>query len=54
MATNNELEYKRLIVGLKKAMILSVKDLLVHYDSQLIANQLTREYAARIQGWKFT
>ena len=36
-------------MGLKKALILSVTDLTIHCDSQFVANQLTREYAARNQ-----
>lgn len=38
VASNNESEFEALIVGLKKAIILSAKDLVVHYDSQLVAN----------------
>lgn len=33
LASNNESEYKALIVGLNKAMLLVVKDLIIHYDS---------------------
>lgn len=36
-------------MGLKKARILGVKDLIVCCDFQLVANQLIREYAARNQ-----
>lgn len=46
-ASNNKLEYEAFIVGLKKAKILRVKILVVHYDSQLMANQLARKYAAK-------
>ena len=45
-ASNNESEYEALIVGMKKAKILGVRNLLIHCDSQLVANQLTGEYAA--------
>ena len=46
-ASNNESEYEALIVGLKKATMLGVTNLIIHCDSQLVANQLTGEYAAR-------
>lgn len=32
-------------MGLKKAKLLGVKNLMIHYDSQLVTNQLIREYA---------
>lgn len=48
-SSNNESEYDRLIVGLKKAKLLSVQNMVIHWDSQLAANQLTEEYAARNQ-----
>ena len=48
-ALNNESEYKALIVGMKKAKILGVQNLLIHCDSQLLANQLTGECAAMNQ-----
>ena len=47
--SNNESEYEALIVGLKKAKLLGTDHLIIHYNSQLVANQLTREYAARNQ-----
>lgn len=31
------------------ALVLDVKDLVINYDSQLVANQLTREYVTRNQ-----
>ena len=48
-ASNNESEYKALIVGMKKEKIIGVQNLLIHCNSQLVANQLTTEYAARNQ-----
>ena len=48
-ASNNESEYEALIVGMKKAKTLGVQNLQIHYDSQLVANQLTGKYAARNQ-----
>ena len=46
-ASNNEVEYEALIVGMQKAKHLGVEDLVIHCDSQLVANQLTGKYAAR-------
>lgn len=46
-AFNNEAEYETLVVGMKKAKILGVQDLIIHCDSRLVANQLTEEYAAK-------
>lgn len=47
IASKNESEYEALIMGLKKAKLLGVQNLVIHCDSQLMANQLTRKYAAR-------
>ena len=46
-ASNNEAEYEALIIGMQKAKSLGVQDLMIHCDSQLVANQLTGEYVAR-------
>ena len=48
-AFNSESEYKALIMGLKKVMILGLTDVIVHCDSQLVANQLTEEYTDKNQ-----
>lgn len=32
------------MVGLKKVKLLGVENLIIHCDSQLVANQLIREY----------
>ena len=37
-ASNNESEYEALIVGMKKAKALGVRNLQIHCDSQLVAN----------------
>ena len=42
---NNEAKYEALIVGLQKARKLGVQDLVIRYDSQLVANQLTDDTA---------
>lgn len=47
MASNNELKYEALIVGLKKEKLFSVQNLVIHCDSQLVANQLTGKYATK-------
>lgn len=46
-ASNNESEYEALILGLKRAKALSVQDLRINCDSQLVANQLIGEYCAQ-------
>lgn len=48
-ASNNELEYEAIILGVKRAKALGVQDLRINYDFQLMANQLTGEYCARNQ-----
>ena len=47
LASNNEAKYEALIVGLKSAPRLDAKHLQVFCDSQLVANQISREYQAR-------
>ena len=46
-ASNNEAEYEALLSGLRTAKELGIKQLVVHCDSQLVANQLNGEYTAR-------
>ena len=45
--SNNEAEYEALIVGLRKARRLDAEHLQVFCDSQLVTNQVSREYQAR-------
>ena len=45
--TNNEAEYEALLSGLWMARELGIMQLIVHCDSQLVANQLTGEYTTR-------
>ncbi len=45
--SNNEVEYEALLHNLKAASRLGAYSLTIHYDSQLIINQLTREYMAK-------
>uniref|UniRef100_A0A2N9I521 Uncharacterized protein n=1 Tax=Fagus sylvatica TaxID=28930 RepID=A0A2N9I521_FAGSY len=46
-ASNNEAEYEVLLHGLRAAKRLGADPLTIHYDSQLIVNQLTGEYMAK-------
>ncbi len=46
-ASNNEAEYEALLHGLRAANRLDADSLTIHYDSQLIVNQLTGEYMAK-------
>jgi ribonuclease HI len=46
-ASNNEVEYEALLHGLRAAKRLGANVLTIHYDSQLIVNQLTGEYMAK-------
>ena len=46
-ASNNEVEYEALIVGLKLAREIKVESLEIYSDSQLVVCQVTDEYQAR-------
>ncbi|GJW62491.1 reverse transcriptase domain-containing protein [Tanacetum coccineum] len=46
-ATNNEAEYEALIVGLKIAEQMGVKNLQANVDSRLVANQVNGTYVAK-------
>ena len=46
-ASNNEAEYKALLIGLKTARKLGASHLQVFCDSQLMANQVSGEYQAK-------
>jgi len=47
MATNNQMEYRGLIEGLKKALELGVKELKVKGDSQLVIMQMKGVYKVK-------
>lgn len=47
IASNNKAEYEALLSRLRTARELRIRQLIVHCDTQLVANQLTGEYAAR-------
>ena len=46
-ASNNEAEYKALLVGLRMAKNLAVKKLAIHSDSQLITSQTIMAYTVK-------
>ena len=48
-ATNNYAEYSGAILGLKKALDLDIKTLLVQGDSQLVINQINGDYDCKSQ-----
>jgi ribonuclease HI len=45
--SNNETEYEELLAGLNSAKTLGAQQLIVHYDSLLVASQINGEYMAR-------
>ena len=46
-ATNNEAEYKALILGLERVKKLKPQELICYLDSQLVVKQLNREYKVK-------
>lgn len=47
IATNNQAEYKAVIVALKKAKEMGAKELDFYLDSELVVRQLNREYRVK-------
>ena len=45
--TNNEAEYEVLIVGLDLAKAAGAKNMIVHYDSQVVTNQVNGSYECK-------
>ena len=45
--TNNEAEYRGLIIGLEEALSMDIKHLSVEGDSLLVIKQMTREYKVK-------
>lgn len=43
-ATNNTAEYEGLLAGLRVAVGLGIKHLIIRGDSQLVINQVTKDY----------
>ncbi len=48
--TNNEAEYKALIIGLKKVSSLGFSKVVVRSDSQLLVRQLSGDYKVKARG----
>ena len=46
-STNNIAEYTALIYGLQEVLILGLKDVIVHSDSELLVKQLNGEYRVK-------
>lgn len=46
-ATNNQAEYKALILGLEKVLEMGVKNLECYLDSELVVKQVRREYKVK-------
>ena len=44
LSTNNTVEYEGLLAGLRAAACLGIKQLVVRGDSQLVVNQVNKEY----------
>ena len=53
-ATNNEIEYKTLITGLKLAKSIEINNLIVHSDSHHVMWQVNGEYDEAIEEWMKT
>lgn len=47
ITTNNQAEYKALITGLKKAIMLGAPEIECYLDSELVVKQLNREYKVK-------
>jgi ribonuclease HI len=47
VGTNNQAEYRALILGLRHALAAGVEDVVVHGDSQLILRQLEGKYRVK-------
>ncbi|NQU99846.1 MAG: ribonuclease HI family protein [Parcubacteria group bacterium] len=45
--TNNQAEYRALIIGLEKAQRLKAQDIICYLDSELVVKQLNREYRVK-------
>ena len=53
-ATNNEAEYEVLIHGLRVAITLGIKQLLVYGDSAVVVNQVNKDWDAPKKTWALT
>jgi ribonuclease HI len=52
LTTNNQAEYRALIAGLKKALSLGAKDVVVRADSELMVKQMLGQYRVKNEGLK--
>ena len=52
LGTNNQAEYRGLILGLRHALALGADSVTVHGDSELILNQLKGKYAVKAPALK--
>ena len=46
-STNNEAEYETLVAGLDLAKAVGAASVIVHYDSQVITNQVNGDYECK-------
>lgn len=51
-ATNNQAEYRALIAGLERAMILGATDVVIQSDSELMVRQILGEYRVKNEKMK--
>ena len=47
LTTNNEAEYEALVVGLDLTKAAGAKNIVVHYDSQVVTNQINGDYECK-------
>ena len=45
--TNNEVEYEALVIGLDLAKAAGVTSVVIHYDSQVVTNQVNEDYECK-------
>ena len=50
--TNNEVEYEALVAGLDLAKAAGAKNMIMHYDSQVITSQINDDYKCRNERMK--
>ena len=53
-ASNNKAEYEALIVGLRLAHGLKLRNIHAYCDSQLVASQYSEEYEEGMKEWMLT
>lgn len=45
-ASNNQVEYEALVIGMELSIDMGIKNLVAYINSQLVVNQVSREYGA--------